>query len=446
VYAELHCLTHFSFQRGASSPRELIERAKLLGYRALAITDECSFAGIVRAWEVAKELGVPMIVGSEFQLADGPKVVLLAPDKLAYEQLCRLITVARRRSEKGEYRIGLADIESNTDRLLALWIPRWPAQGFDAEALEREARALRDRFDARLWFAWERVLHPQERERHGQLRALGLHLGCRLVAAGDVHMHERSRKALQDVLACVRGHTHIGDPAAPIFPNGERHLRTPAALKKLYPQLLLDETLAIAERCSFRLDELKYTYPSELVPEGATPAQHLRRLTEDGMQRRYPGGCPDSVVATVQRELDLIADLRYEHYFLTVEEIVSFARSRKILCQGRGSAANSAVCYMLGITEVDPARMNLLFERFISKERAEPPDIRRRLRAPATRGSDPASVRQVRTRSGCADLHGPELSDEERHPGCRQGARSVTGSGERADPIDDVLGQRRPPR
>jgi error-prone DNA polymerase len=375
VYAELHCLTNFSFQRGASTPRELVERAKELEYRALAVTDECSFAGIVRAWEVAKEIGLPLIVGSEFQLADGPKLVLLAPDKPAYEQLCRLITVARRRSEKGDYRLSAPDLDVGTDRLLALWIPKWPAQGFDPAALERDARALKDRFSERLWFTWERVLHPQERERHGQLRSLGQHLGCRLVAAGDVHMHVRTRKALQDVLACVKGHTHIRDPAAPIFANGERHLRTPAALRKLYPPGLLEESVAIAERCSFRLDELKYTYPSEVVPSGLTPAQHLRALTEIGMKRRYPAGCPDSVVATVERELALISDLRYEHYFLTVEEIVSFARSKKILCQGRGSAANSAVCYMLGITEVDPARMNLLFERFISKERAEPPDI-----------------------------------------------------------------------
>ncbi len=375
MYAELHCLTNFSFQRGASRPSELIERAKAIGYRSIAITDECSVAGVVRAWETARELEMPMIVGSELQLTDGPKLVCLAPDQAAYEQLCALITKGRRRSEKGRYSLQLSDLDGNTDRLLALWIPRWPAQGFDEAVLLSEATALKDRFADRLWLTWERVLHPQERERHISLRSLGRHLGSRLVAAGDVHMHERSRKPLQDVLTCIRAHTHIRDAAAPLFPNAERHLRTIATLQKLYPAVLLSETLAIAERCNFRLDQLKYTYPSEVVPAGMTPAQQLRALTEAGMRQRYPQGCPDAVAATVEKELTLIAELQYEHYFLTVEEIVSFARSKEILCQGRGSAANSAVCYMLGVTEVDPSRMNLLFERFISKERAEPPDI-----------------------------------------------------------------------
>ncbi|HEX2796345.1 MAG TPA: error-prone DNA polymerase, partial [Immundisolibacter sp.] len=214
-----------------------------------------------------------------------------------------------------------------------------------------------------------------DRARQAALIALGKHLGRPLVASGDVHMHTRQRKALQDVLACIRAHTHIHDPAAPLFANGERHLRELAALQKLYPAALLRQTLAIAERCTFRLDQLRYQYPEEVVPPGRTAAAHLRALTETGMQRRYPDGCPEAVRALAEKELALIGELGYEHYFLTVEELVAFARSRGILCQGRGSAANSAVCYLLGITEVDPARMNLLFERFISRERNEPPDI-----------------------------------------------------------------------
>ena len=375
MYAELHCLTGFSFQRGASHPRDLVETAMLQGYKALAITDECSVAGVVRAWEAAKPFQLPIIIGSEFQLTDGPKLALLAPTKAAYVQLCTLITKARRRSPKGEYSLFLNDLGQNTTNLLALWLPRWPAQGFDESLLQQEASQLDERFQNRLWLTWERLLHPQDRQRHATLKALGKYLGRPLVAAGDVHMHARARQPLQDVLACIKAHTHMRDPNAPLFANAERHLRTIKALQRLYPEDLLKETLSIAERCDFRLDELKYEYPCEVVPAGMTPSEQLRNLTEIGISKRYPHGCPLEVRTIIEKELTLIAELKYEHYFLTVEEIVAFARSKDILCQGRGSAANSAVCYVLGVTEIDPGRMNLLFERFISKERGEPPDI-----------------------------------------------------------------------
>ncbi len=380
AYAELHCLTSFSFQRGASQPKELVEQAKALGYAAIAITDECSLAGIVRAWEAAREAALPLMVGAEFQLSakqgPAPKIVLLAPTLAAYEQLSALITQARRRSRKGSYRLTLDDLPLASSELLALMIPRWPKQGWDAEALGAEARALRSIFGPdRLWIAWQRHLHVQDRSRLALLQDLGTELGLRLVAAGDVHMHCRSRKPLQDVLACIRAGTHIHDPAAPLFANGERHLRPRAHLAKLYPAALLQEAVTIAARCQFSLAELRYQYPHEVVPDGLTPAAHLRALTEAGLIRRYPEGCPAEVRALIEKELLLIAELGYEHYFLTVEDIVAYARSQSILCQGRGSAANSAVCYALGITEVDPNRMNLLFERFISKERGEPPDI-----------------------------------------------------------------------
>lgn len=375
MYAELHCLTNFTFQRGASHARELVEQAQLLGYRALAITDECSLAGVVRAWEAAKAIEFPIIIGSEIQLIDGPKIVLLAPTLRAYEQLCALITVGRRRGEKGRYEVQLRDLDSVTSDLLALWIPRWPKQGFDDEALLKEARCVWDRFEGRGWIAWERHLHSEDRRRLETLGVISRHIGMPMVAAGDVHMHIRERRPLQDLLACIRARTDIHDPRAPLFANSERALRDLGKLKQLYPQALLDETCAIAERCAFRLDQLKYQYPSEVVPVGASPASHLRALTEDGLKVRYPDGCPAEVRKIIEKELLLIAELQYEHYFLTVEDIVRFARDRGILCQGRGSAANSAVCYALGVTEVDPNRMNLLFERFLSKERNEPPDI-----------------------------------------------------------------------
>ena len=405
-YAELHCLTSFSFQRGASQPRELVEQALAQGYRALAVTDECSLAGVVRAWEAAKDTALQLILGSEFQLSPAsrskkrlspaPKIVLLAPTQRAYEQLSALITLARRRSPKGQYRLTLEDLAppvvtpatpdlfaapsppllSPTSELLCLWIPRWPAQGGDEAEMAAEIEALRGVFGTtRLWIAWERHLHVQDRERLEWLQALGRHRGLPLVAAGDVHLHTRDRKPLQDVLTCIRHGTHIGDPAAPLFPNGERHLRARSSLARLYPAALLAETLLIAERCRFRLDALRYEYPHESVPPGETPTSHLRALTEKGLCRRYPDGVPDAVRALIEKELGLFAELGYEHYLLTIEDIVAFARDQGILCQGRGSAANSAVCYALGITEVDPARMNLLFERFVSKERGEPPDI-----------------------------------------------------------------------
>ena len=384
AYAELHCLSNFSFQRGASHPQELVMQARSLGYRGLAVTDECSLAGIVRAWEEARKPSdeaykdqprLPFIVGSEIQLQDGPKLVLLAPDVPAYSQLCALISRGRRNSAKGRYRLELADLEQNTDRLLALWIPRWGAQGLPEAALAGEVETLRERFAARLWLAWERHLHPQDRERLALLQHLGRRYALPLLASGDVHYHVAERQHLQDVMACIRAGCSLRDPGAPLFANAERHLRSLARLRRLYPSELLRETLAVAERCSFDFDQLRYKYPCELVPEGLTPAEHLRNLTEAGIRWRWPQGIPPKPRADIEKELALIAKLEYENYFLTVHDIMREARARGILCQGRGSAANSVVCYALGVTEIDPGRVNLLFERFISEERGEPPDI-----------------------------------------------------------------------
>jgi error-prone DNA polymerase len=368
-YAELHCLSNFSFQRGASHAWELCERAVRHGYRALAITDECSLAGIVRAWQAAKEYGLQLIVGSEFQLEHGPKLVLLAETLHGYQQLCRLITAARRRADKGTYRALREDFDDDLDGLLCLWLPR------DHRDDEADGAWLRARFPQRAWLAVELLRGPDD---GAQLQAR-LHLAQRLqlptVASGDVHMHARGRRALQDTLTAIRQRLPLHEAGAHLYPNGERHLRPRATLAALYPPALLAETVRIAQRCSFHLGQLQYEYPHELVPPGHTPTQWLRILTERGAAERWPHGVPDKARRLIEHELGVIQRLGYESYFLTVYDLVRFARSKEILCQGRGSAANSAVCYALGITAIDPDRIGMLFERFISEKRKERPDI-----------------------------------------------------------------------
>ncbi len=379
-YAELHCLTHFSFLRGASHPEELAERAHELGYEALAITDECSVAGVVRAHLAAKPLGLKLLIGTEITLADGPKLVLLACDREGYGNLSELVTRGRMGARKGSYRLARADLDAGLDRCLALLVP---GETPDVE----HAHWVAARFPARAWIAAELHCGPDDRARLASLRALGRTAGLPLVAAGDVHMHVRSRRPLQDVLTAVRLGQPVRECGRALFPNAERHLRLRMRLAKHYPADLLAETLRVAARCTFSLDELRYEYPEEIVPSGETPSTYLRKLVFEGLERRFGNGgkgfpfppsrlsVPPKVLEQIEHELALIADLKYEPYFLTVHDIVAFARERGILCQGRGSAANSAVCYALGITEVDPARMSMLFERFISKERNEPPDI-----------------------------------------------------------------------
>ncbi|MGE6686755.1 error-prone DNA polymerase [Stutzerimonas stutzeri] len=367
-YAELHCLSNFSFQRGASSALELFERARQHGYKALAITDECSLAGIVRAWQAAKESGVPLIVGSEMKVEDGPKLVLLVESIQGYQNLCRIITLARRRAQKGQYRLLREDIDQSAQGLLALWLSK-------LDDNEAHGRWLSKRFGDRLWLAVELHYGSDDARRLAHCRALAESLGIALVAAGDVHMHARGRRALQDCLTAIRHHCSVAEAGQRLFPNGERHLRSRDQLTELYPVALLDETLRIAERCRFDLGELRYEYPHELVPPGQTATQWLRHLTEQGALSRWPEGTPAVARERIESELQLIAELGYESYFLTVHDIVRFARERSILCQGRGSAANSTVCYALGITELDPSQRHMLFARFLSKERNEPPDI-----------------------------------------------------------------------
>jgi error-prone DNA polymerase len=368
-YAELHALSNFTFLRGASHPEELVETAAMLGYEALAITDECSMSGIVRAHVAAKALGLKLIIGSELRLRSGRKLVVLARDRNGYAALCRLITEARRAAEKGSYELTRPFFEDGLPDCIVLWVPD------DELALDAEDHWIRETFRDHLWIAVELLADGRQRERLTALQDIGRRLKLPLVASGDVHMHRRSRRVLQDTLTAIREGVTVEQAGFLLHPNGERHLRSLEVLRHVYPAELLEESVRIAAGIEFSLEELRYEYPDEIVPDGETPASYLRRLTERGMQERWPGGVPVKVVRLVEHELELIADLGYEPYFLTVYDIVAFARAKKILCQGRGSAANSAVCFCLGITEVDPGRMETLVERFISRERNEPPDI-----------------------------------------------------------------------
>jgi error-prone DNA polymerase len=370
AYAELHCISNFTFLRGASHPQELVERASILGYGALAITDECSVAGVVRAHMAAKLLRLKLLVGAEFRLECGLKFVAIAIDRHGYGRLCRLISRGRRAVRKGTYCLTREAVAAaGLEQCFILWVPA-------TQPLKEEAQWLSECFGTKVRIAVELFLDGTDKQRLSTLEDFGRELGLPLVASGDVHMHVRERRRLQDALTAIRLNIPIAEAGWHLYPNGERHLREQARLARLYPAELLAETVTIAQACSFSLDELRYEYPHELVPAGQTPTSHLRNLVEEGIQRRWPQGITSDARASIEKELALIAELRYESYFLTVHDIVAFARGERILCQGRGSAANSLVCYCLGVSAVGPERgAALLFERFISRERNEPPDI-----------------------------------------------------------------------
>ena len=356
-------------------PEELVETAAALGYEALAITDECSMSGVVRAHiggerVRAQEAHHWFRVASLQKWSQGRLVVLAKKPGTAMRRFVSLITAARRAADKGPLRTD-ADLHSKRGLpdCLVLWVPDQDL------TLDVEDHWIRETFRDRLWIAVELLADGRQQEQLAKLREEGRRLKLPLAASGDVHMHCRARRILQDALTSIRHGTTIDNAGFTLYPNGERHLRSLETLRRVYPAELLAETVRIANAIDFSLDELRYEYPDELVPQGETPATYLRKLSEEGMQRRWPGDVPHKVTLLVEHELALIADLEYEPFFLTVYDIVSFARSKGILCQGRGSAANSAVCFCLGITEVDPGRMEMLVERFISKERNEPPDI-----------------------------------------------------------------------
>jgi len=440
-YAELHCKTNFTFLTGASHPDELAERAAELGYAALAIADRHSLAGVVRAHTAAKEAGLKLLIGAEIAPVDAPPVVLLATDRAAYGRLCRLLTLGKRRAEKGECQLLFADIAAHQEGLLACvplvertnptsrvrstalrstWVagvdgtPSPPAskplgaseyarpqppgvqlkqltkaklkshdpeesawQGAESLIRPGALQSYRELFGDRAYALAELHRGPDDRGRLRAMMELARAARVPVAAAGDVHYHVPRRQALGDMLHAVRWGCTVAEAGQRLFVNAERHLKPIDELAQMFAAFpgCLERTVEAADRCHFSLDELRYEYPEELAPPGETPITYLRRLTEAGARERYPGGASEKLRQLLEHELALIEELRYEAYFLTVWDLVRFARSRNILCQGRGSAANSAVCYCLGVTSVDPGRLDVLFERFISRERNEAPDI-----------------------------------------------------------------------
>ena len=417
AYAELLALSNYSFLQGGSHPEELIERAQVLGYSAIAISDECSLAGVVRAHVRAKQRGMPLIIGSQCRmdpdqatildqaasskgetklshrsgldlgqnsanlanLDNSDRLLLLAMNRQGYAHLSQAISQARQQASKGSYRWTKAQWKDGLPGCLAVWIPAVGLNHYEANDQRSTCplalKDLVDCFGERLYIG--AVCHARGWDQAWiqQLQRWSHYTGINITACGDVRFHRRSRRALTDVLHAIARGISVAELGTNALPNAEAHLRSRHLLAQHYPAAWLQASVEIAIRCDFSLDSLRYEYPREIVPEGHCPHSYLSMLCEHGMTQRYPMGVPPSVRKQIEHELALIEELRYEAYFLTVADIVQFARARGILCQGRGSAANSAVCYVLGVTEVDPARMSVLFERFISRERREPPDI-----------------------------------------------------------------------
>ncbi|MDS1141633.1 error-prone DNA polymerase [Pusillimonas sp. SM2304] len=380
AYAELDCVSNFSFLTGASHPEELVARAAELGYQALALSDECSLAGVVRAWSEAQRHDIKLIIGSRFAIG-ATEIILLARNLNGYGNLSELITLARRRSEKGQYQLSLRDIThpppghehlQGMPDCLAIFKP---AYGIEPHALQQQIPPLQDAFPGRLWLGL--CLHHRHADAQHQatLEAAARFFRLKLLAAGHVEMHVRSRQPLHDTLAAIRLKQPLQQCGYALKPNAEHYLRSRFRLSNIYPAHALAETLFLSRLCSFDLKEIRYQYPREIVPQGMSPSSYLRQETFAGARKRYPGGISEPVRIQLESELTIISGLQYEPYFLTVYDIVRFAKLHGILCQGRGSAANSAVCYCLGITEVNPENGNALFARFISQARKEPPDI-----------------------------------------------------------------------
>ncbi|WP_423823991.1 error-prone DNA polymerase [Salinisphaera sp. SPP-AMP-43] len=373
-YAELCCISNFSFQKGASHPEELIQRAAELGYTALALTDECSLAGAVRGLLASERYGLTLILGTRFSLAEGPTLVVLARNHHGYTQLCRLITRGRQQANKGGYCLTRSDLDRYV--LDECWLLVLPDHGCPKTlALYDLLGWLAIHYPRNTRLALARHRRAQDIFHVERLNSLRLQYGLPIVAVGDVYMHSRSRRALQDVFTALRLGTTVSNAGHALAANGERYLRPLATLASLYPPEALRETVNIARTCTFDLRQIRYDYPAQVLPEGLTSTDFLRKKVEEGILSRWPQGISRSVRDQIEREIEIIHRLDYPHYFLTVYDIVRYARSQGILCQGRGSAANSVVCFCLGITEVDPSRHELLFERFISEARNEPPDI-----------------------------------------------------------------------
>ena len=373
-YAELHCYSNFSFLKGASHPEELVTAAAQQNYQAIAITDECSLAGIVRAHLAAKQHNIKLIIGSEFITAENIHFIALAPHRFAYGQLSALISRARRRSEKGTYHLTCKDITTSLNECHLIVLPT-PNQCLHSKNPNNPLTEFLNIEKKTCWIAIENHLNLQQQDLMAARENLAHQLQLPTIACGNVHMHNKQRKPLQDALTATRLNTNIHSSGFNLHANSERYIRPLETLRNLYHPAQLEATLIVANSCTFSLDELRYEYPKELVPPHLTATVYLRQLVEEGAQKRWPQGASKDIRQLIEKELNLIQELHYEYYFLTVYDIVQFARSEHILCQGRGSAANSVVCFCLFITEVDPAKSHLLFERFISKERNEPPDI-----------------------------------------------------------------------
>ncbi|SET74342.1 error-prone DNA polymerase [Thalassotalea agarivorans] len=375
MYAELICQTNFSFLQGASHPHELVQQAEALGYSAIAITDECSVAGVVRAYShiQAEALDIKLIIGASFkyQAVNGATVAftLLCPNRQAYAELCRVITNSRRRAGKGQYQLDLWDLKT-IKQCLVLWSPSG-----DVDADDYWASWLKKHMRQRLYIALKRHLTAGEHSQVSYCRQLAKSMSIMAVATGGVLMHEKSRLPLHHTLTAIRLGKTVAQLGKEALSNAEASLRPISTLQKLFLETELEASLAIANQCQFCLSSLRYEYPAELIPEGKTAIGYLRELVKKGKQIRFPAGVPAEIESTIEKELILIEQLQYEHFFITIYDVVQFAKKQKILYQGRGSAANSVVCYCLEITAVDPRQISVLFERFISQERQEPPDI-----------------------------------------------------------------------
>ncbi len=378
-YAELQVTSNYSFLRGASHPDELVLQAAVLGHSAIAITDRNSLAGVVRAHVAAKQHNIQLIVGTRLDLEDAPSLLCYPTDRAAYGRLCQLLTLGKRRAEKGDCHLFLEDLlegeifEAGKGQVM-IAIP--PDEELD-QAYTNHLALLKNNFKKDFYLSVKHNYSGNDNQRIAGLSQLAKGLFIPLVAVNDVHAHTPERRVLQDVLTCIREHTTIHEAGFLLHHNAERHLKPPEEMTRLfadYPDAITN-TQKIVQKCQFNLDELRYEYPIDPTSQGRTPQEELDYQTRLGMKERYPDGVPLKIREQIEHELTLIGELGFAPYFLTVHDIVRFARSRNILCQGRGSAANSAVCYVLGVTSVDPTRIDVLFERFVSAERDEPPDI-----------------------------------------------------------------------
>jgi error-prone DNA polymerase len=372
-YAELFCQSNFSFLYGASHPQELVKQADFLGYHAIAITDECSVAGVARAYTAIKEheLDIKLIIGSLFRFDEELQLVLLCPDRQAYAELCRIITNARRRAPKGEYQLNKWDLRG-VKHCLALWLPNGE-QKID----DYWGSWLKKHYNNRVWLGYQRHLLANEHRYLEHIEQLSDSHQITICACGGVLMHQQQRLPLQHALSAIRIGQSVAVLGRDLLPNSERYLRPIKKLSSLYKPSWLEATLTIANACTFSVGSLRYEYPSELVPIGKTASDYLRELVITGMHLRFQTGgkLTFAIKRIIAKELKLIKELAYEYFFLTIYDLVQFAQKQQILYQGRGSAANSVVCYCLQITAVDPRQISVLFERFISKERQEEPDI-----------------------------------------------------------------------